>query len=121
LCAAAPPIAHHPTNSADAGDGVADLVKVRLSLFPADARATLDGEVIDGPVLTRPRSDVEHALRISAEGYAPITRTLTFTENQTLEIGLERRRPPPTRARSPREDQAPRGDQRIIRESPYGD
>jgi tRNA A-37 threonylcarbamoyl transferase component Bud32 len=67
---------------------------LQLRLTPADARATLDGQIVVGDQRL-PRSGEVHKLHVEAEGYLPFDQELVADVDKEVVIELLRRPPPP--------------------------
>jgi hypothetical protein len=105
----APPAQHieAPPPPAPRELAVPDLVAVSVTVAPAAAVLTIDGEPVRGnPYFARvPRSTGLHRVQASAQGYVPTERLVSFSDNVMLDFSLSPRpvprepapQPPPRR------------------------
>ncbi|MBA3391439.1 MAG: serine/threonine protein kinase [Deltaproteobacteria bacterium] len=88
--APAPSAAPTPTPTPPAAAEVA-MQRIRIATVPADAVVMMDDKVIANPFDERvAKSDVAHRIEVTAPGYKPESRTLTFDTNQVLVVTLHK-------------------------------
>jgi serine/threonine-protein kinase len=98
-------------------------VTLRVHVTPSDALVSLDGNRLAGSPLSLslPKDEVEHELRVEAEGYETQTRKLRLTEDLDLKLELkelpEPSKPAPVSRRRPPPRTPPRPSPPPIRES----
>lgn len=70
------------------------LAELRIAVRPrvASARIAVDGDLLQGnpAVTSRPKDHAEHVLTVTAEGYEPIERVVTFDRDVSLSLRLTR-------------------------------
>jgi hypothetical protein len=86
---AAPTAPPPPTVKPSAAGARGGLVRIRLSVTPADARVQLAGVPIASGPIELPRSSKPQELVVSADGYA--TRTMNLVPSEDREIRIELR------------------------------
>jgi len=96
---------------------VVDLVSVSLRTTPADAVIELDGvELETNPYKAdHPRDEQSHQLVVSAPGYDPVERAVTFSADVDLQVELQavkvvRKKQPKTKRKRPPTPAAPNCD-----------
>lgn len=113
VAAAEPPAVPATALSPAAGDSAQKAqqeVRLFISVQPTNAQLYLDDRPLPGNphAVYVPVDSLRHTLRAEAPGYAPETRLLSYTENATIELTLERLdRPRRDRPRTETAPQAP--------------
>jgi hypothetical protein len=80
-----------------------------VSVSPSSAKLRLDGAPIDNPFVAQvPIDEREHELKVTAQGFTPVVRTLRFQHDLELKLVLNRdtgaeRRAASVRSASPSE------------------
>jgi eukaryotic-like serine/threonine-protein kinase len=88
------------TESAPASRPSVVTTRVVVRALPADAVVSFDGAPTENPFVgTFERDDVEHRVRITAPGYAPVTKLVRLDQEAvsldvTLDVALDKRTPP---------------------------
>src|SRR5262249_39546032 len=71
-------------------------IDVEIRVSPSTARVSIDGKVVDNPLVKQLASDdAAHSIRATAPGYNVKETTVSFNANVTLDWSLERQAPPP--------------------------
>jgi hypothetical protein len=98
--AAMPPVVDsgHPAPP----DATPPVVTISLRGVPPGAAILLDGAHVEGHELNGPRSSTVRTLRVELAGHRPWERRVAFAQSVTLDVLLERARPPRPGAGAPR-------------------
>jgi hypothetical protein len=65
-------------------------IALRITTLPSRTEAILDGVTVPMPLARIvPRDEEPHRLEVRAEGYEPLTRTLSFERDQDITLALE--------------------------------
>jgi serine/threonine-protein kinase len=87
--AALAPAAVAPRPSADLPESETS-VSLRIEVSPPSARIRVDGAALDAPFAGKfDRSSAMHLVEVTADGYLPEKRIISYEQDQTLNIALE--------------------------------